>query len=177
MTELWKGIPGWSDLYEASTLGRVRSLGCRVPARVGTAHRKGRVLCAVMKSNGYLAVSLARDGKHFQFHLHRIVAWTFLGPQAPKIQVRHINGNKLDSRPENLAYGSHADNEEDKRRHGTHARGENHGMAKLTNEQRDAIAKSVLRSGILAKKYGVTPDHIGSIRRKYKLRIACANQP
>jgi NUMOD4 motif/HNH endonuclease len=166
--EYWKGIPEWEDLYEASSKGRIRSLGSTVPSRVGTAYRKGRVLAPATKPNGYLAVSLARDGKHFQFHIHRLVAWTFLGPQPPKVQVRHLNGEKEDCQWTNLAYGTPKENDDDKKRHGTHARGETHGMAKLTNLERAAIACSTLRSRVLAEMYGVTRDHARSLQRKHK---------
>lgn len=163
---MWKGIPGWEDRYEANSDGRIRSLGCWVPARIGKAYRKGRVLIPAIKPNDYLAVSLARDGKHFQFHVHRLIAWTFLGPQLPKIQVRHLNGIKQDCRSSNLAYGTHQQNEEDKEIHGTRPRGEKHGMAKLTDVERASIAQSTLRSSVLAKQYGITCDYARSLQKK-----------
>lgn len=137
-----------------------------MPSRIGTAYRKGRVLAPAVKNNGYLAVSLARKGKHFQFHVHRLIAWTFLGPQPLHVQVRHLNGKKADCCFTNIAYGTSKDNERDKKRHGTHARGENHRGAKLTNAERRIIAYSTLCSRVLAEKYGVTQDHARSLQRK-----------
>lgn len=164
-TECWKGIPEWEDLYSASSEGRIRSLGSSVPSRIGVAYRKGRILAPATKGNGYLAVSLAREGKHFQFHVHRLIAWTFLGPQPRHTQVRHLNGIKTDCRYTNLAYGTPKENDDDKKRHGTHARGESHGMAKLTDLERTTIAQSPLRSRILAERYGVTRDYARSLQK------------
>lgn len=124
--EEWKAIPGWDGLYEASDEGRVRSLGCFVPGYGGMKYRKGRILARATKSNGYPAVSLARDGKHFQFNVHRLIAWTFLGPQGEGLHVRHLNRMKVDCRALNLAYGTPLENEADKEIHGTRPRGENH---------------------------------------------------
>jgi hypothetical protein len=123
---VWKGIPGWEDLYQANSDGRIRSLGSFVPQYIGVSFRKGRTLACAVKSNGYLAVSLARDGRHFQFHVHRLVAWTFIGPQAANMQVRHLNGDRSDCRSANLAYGTQLENEADKEVHGTRPRGARH---------------------------------------------------
>jgi hypothetical protein len=50
------------------------------------------------------------------------------------MQCRHLDGNALNCRLENLAYGSQAQNEKDKVCHGTAAKGERHSRAKLTDE-------------------------------------------
>ena len=124
--EIWKPIPDWEQLYEASSEGQIRSLGCLVPGYGGLKYRKGRILVRAIKPNGYPAVSLARDGKHFQFHVHRLIAWTYIGPQNENLHVRHLNGKKDDCRVINLAYGTQLENEADKELHGTRPRGERH---------------------------------------------------
>jgi hypothetical protein len=127
MIETWKPIPNWEALYEASSEGRIRSLGCWVPGNGGLKYRKGRVLARVIKGNGYPAVSLARAGERKQFNVHRLIAWTFLGPQDVRFQhVRHLNGQREDCRSSNLAYGTPLQNAADRDLHGKTPRGENH---------------------------------------------------
>ena len=60
------------------------------------------------------------DGRRISTRTHRLVCLTFHGP-APTDQpcVRHLNGDSLDNRAENLAWGSYSDNEADKLDHGT----------------------------------------------------------
>jgi hypothetical protein len=49
------------------------------------------------------------------------------------MECRHLNGNPLDARLENLAWGTRAENYADRRGHGTANDGERHGNAVLTN--------------------------------------------
>ena len=48
--------------------------------------------------------------------------------------MRHLDGIRTNSLPENLCWGTQAENEADKRRHGTAAIGSRHGIAKLNEE-------------------------------------------
>ena len=70
--------------------------------------------------NGYLSVALC-DGKSKPktFRLHRIIAKTFLGDPPNNSCVRHLDGNPENNAVKNLAYGTYAENENDKKRHGT----------------------------------------------------------
>ena len=58
-TEIWKPIPAFEGLYEASSSGRIRSLD-RITAHGTT--RKGRVLKGHRHPDGHLTLSLWRDG-------------------------------------------------------------------------------------------------------------------
>lgn len=51
--------------------------------------------------------------------IHSLVMETFVGPRPEGMQVRHLNGNPLDNRLENLQYGTAAENQHDKFAHGT----------------------------------------------------------
>jgi hypothetical protein len=64
----------------------------------------------------------------------RVVALTYLGQPEGRC-VRHLNDNPLDSRLENLAYGTIADNAEDARRNGKLNEGEKHGNSIYTAVQ------------------------------------------
>lgn len=90
--EIWKPIPGYEG-YEASTLGRIRSLK----------YGKIRILKLFKTKKGYLRVNLWKDGKMKPFFVHRLVYEAFNGAIPDGMQVNHINEDKEDNRyPENL---------------------------------------------------------------------------
>lgn len=113
-SEIWKDIPGYEGKYQASTHGRIRSLTRDITqlSRYGTYFTrtiKGRVLRpACSKDNPHLFVALGHGQNGSQ--VHQLVAKTFLGPQPPATDVRHLNGDPQDNRPENLCYGSRTEN-------------------------------------------------------------------
>jgi hypothetical protein len=121
-SEEWRSVPGYEGLYEASDLGQVRSLDRVVAAGTAPfqATRRGRVLQPYVNRHGYPVVSLSKDGeKRRTISVHKVILQTFRGARPEGLISRHLNGNRLDSRLENLAYGTHSENEQDKVRHGT----------------------------------------------------------
>ncbi|MFV2195998.1 NUMOD4 motif-containing HNH endonuclease [Nocardiopsis sp. LOL_012] len=106
--EEWRAVVGYEGLYEVSSLGNVRSW---------TPRKNGEPLTPWLNRNGYLRVALGRDGHHY---VHRLVAAAWLGPCPEGQQTRHLDGDKLNNRAPNLAYGSNSDNLLDSVRHGTH---------------------------------------------------------
>lgn len=115
--EHWLPIPETEGHYEASNLGRVRSLSRVVTSPRGTRSIKGRILHPSRTRQGY--VSLPICGK--RRFVHALVLAAFVGPRPPGMVTRHLNGNKVDNRPENLAYGTHSENQLDNVRLGTDA--------------------------------------------------------
>lgn len=97
-----------------------------------------REIHQTMNSHGYPRVRLSVNGKRTSKLVHQLVALAFLPPRpSPSHQVRHLNGNKMDARAENLAWGTAKENAADRDAHGNTARGERNGFSKLTN---DAVA-------------------------------------
>lgn len=107
-----EGFPG----YRVSSDGRVWS------DRVWRG-RKGRWMKGKVTPGGYHAVTLYRDGAQTTKTVHSLVAEAFIGPRPDGLEVRHLNGDPLDNRAENLTYGTHGENERDKVTHGTHRNG------------------------------------------------------
>lgn len=162
MNEIWKPIPGYEDAYEASSLGRIRSLDTThiVPNRWGTftIRRKiGKILKPYLNNKGYSYNQLG-FGSHNKKETHYWIAITFLGPRIGKAEVNHINFDRKDNKVENLEWVTRAEN----RQHSlNHKRGN---TVKFNREEILEIKSSKEKTGILAKKYGVDRHTITSIR-------------
>lgn len=108
--EVWKDIPGYEGRYQASSLGRIRSLDRRVNICHGaTRLMRGRVLRpAGSKRDPHLYVVLGHGAAGSP--VHQLVARTFHGPCPPGQEVRHLDGDPLNNRADNLAYGTRTEN-------------------------------------------------------------------
>ena len=110
------------------------------------------------------------NGKRRSCDLHRLVLLTFCGPPPDSTHVaRHLNGNSLDNRIENLCWGSVQDNSNDMVAHGRSTKGEKHPNSKLTEELVLKIRKELEEgsSGVfLSKKYGVVKSVISMIKNR-----------
>ena len=104
----WAAVAGYEGLYEVSNDGKVRSL------------RIGRLLRPAPSSNGYLIVSLYRDGARKIRTVHSIVAEAFVPGRFEGAVVRHVDDDRHHNVASNLLWGTQADNEQDKVAHGRH---------------------------------------------------------
>jgi hypothetical protein len=146
--EIWAQIPAAPD-YQASSTGRIR--------RASSA----RALSLNTISRGYRAVCLMIDGRRATKTVHALVCAAFNGPRPVGHEAAHWDGDRLNNRSENLRWATPLENRQDSFRHGVVARGERHGLAKLSAKDVAAI-RSEYRPGVrghgqhsLAKKYGV----------------------
>lgn len=106
--ELWKDIPGFEGEYQASNLGRIKSLaksyktGCgyirQVPDRI--------MSCNKLTPKGYMRVRI----KNKTYQLHRIVALTWLNKIEGKDQVNHKDGDKTNNKIDNLEWVTNQEN-------------------------------------------------------------------
>lgn len=81
MEEVWKSIPEFEGYYEASSLGRIRSLDViQTAPKGGKWVKKGRILKPrVINDFGHLGVKLSVNGVKYDRTVHYLVATAFHG--------------------------------------------------------------------------------------------------
>lgn len=164
--EKWKPIPGYKGFYEVSDLGRVRSVPRKVDHGQSSAYRyvRGRILSTNIGTNGYPSVMLSREGGKKFCTVHRLVMLAFVGPCPDGQEVAHADGNRLNSRLENLRYATRLENVADAIAHGTAARGHKNGCAKLTQAQVLAIRSDARPLLEIATEYGISKASVSNVK-------------
>lgn len=116
--ETWVEIPETSGFYQASSLGRIRSID-RTIIRMnrwgleGQLTIKGRVIKPWADSNGYLVVYICGNGRRQAINVHRLVAMAFIPhPLQSELDVNHLDGLKQNNRTENLEWCTRKQNME-----------------------------------------------------------------
>jgi hypothetical protein len=144
-----------------SDMGRCR----RISAARGT--RPGRTLNpCVNPTTGYASYSLSVKQVATRLYVHRLVLEACVGPCPPGMEGTHINGDRRDNRLDNLRWATHAENIQDKDRHGTTVRGSGMPNAKLTESDVVTIRASSETHQVLADRYGVSRPGISRIRSR-----------
>lgn len=155
--EEWKVI---EDLYplthfEISSHGRVRN------------SITGKYL-SIVETKDYTKVSFKhRPSKtHKTLNMHRIMAVAFIPNPNNYRVVNHKDGNKRNFDLYNLEWTTDTRNLVHAKEEGLNKNwGENHGNAKLTDEQvREILASPHMKGVELARKYNVTPATISRVR-------------
>ena len=100
MTENWKSIAGYEELYEVSDLGRIKSLK----------NGKERILKPKKTHCGYLLVNLYKDGHVKTVRIHRTVATAFIPNPNNLETVNHKDEVKTNNTVGNLEWMSQKDN-------------------------------------------------------------------
>jgi hypothetical protein len=102
MKEVWKDIPGYEGKYQASTLGRIRSLKFKGKKRM-------LIRKIIITKNGRTKIDLINnDGTRRWTNVGRLVLEAFVGKS--NLTVHHIDKNPLNNRLDNLKYLSIKDN-------------------------------------------------------------------
>ena len=68
MSEIWKDIQGYEELYQVSNLGRVKSLD---KYDKHNRFKRGKIKAICDNGNGYCVVNLKVDGKQKSRTVHR----------------------------------------------------------------------------------------------------------
>ncbi len=164
MEGIWKDIPGYEGRYQASNMGRIRSLDRKVR---GVCHFTGKEFYRKTKGyglrpgaikSGHLSVVLGHGTAGIP--VHQLVMKTFVGEAPEGKEILHANGNPADNRLGNLRYDTRRENIFDVFRQGKAWR-------KLTADDVQAIRFELycgFRGSDLAEMYNVSQSCISAIR-------------
>lgn len=111
--EIWKPVPGYEGFYEVSSLGRIRGVDRVIMRKGGKKYTvKGAILSPSKRGyDGYLDISLRREGHQKTHKIHRLVMLAFVGePPEGKPEVDHKDGDPENNRLSNLEYVSKKEN-------------------------------------------------------------------
>ena len=110
--EIWKDIPEYEGLYQASNLGRVRSLD-RVKEyyprdrKAYTKNAKGKILKQYCDPRCYRFVGLHTNGKREKLLVHRLMAMAFIENPMNYRDVTFKDGNRSNMTVDNLMWIDH----------------------------------------------------------------------
>lgn len=156
MSAVLKAVPGYEGRYSATDGGEVFS------------HKAGRALKAWLGGprRNYQYVGLVgSDGSIKRFSVHRLVALAFNGPRPAGMHIDHVDGNKANNTPTNLAWVSPAENNRRARRLGLNCSQ----PATLRGEQKpnSLISDAMLREARARRAAGET---LASLALEYGIK-------
>lgn len=113
--EVWKDIPSWKGLYQASSLGNIRSVKNyrKVLGKWGPYTRAygGQSISPKVGRGGYLYVNLWNANKGHMRAVHRLVCETF-NPHVnfENLVTNHVDGNRQNNHYLNLEFITQKEN-------------------------------------------------------------------
>lgn len=162
--EEWKVPISFTERYEASNLGRVRT-------RIGFTGNRSQVILRQFLTKSHLRVVITKThgAKGMPVFVHQLVADAFIGPIPAGLIINHKDGVSTNNNPENLEYVTDRQNKDHAIAMGLYAHGERSATAKLDGSKVREIRRRLLggesRSN-LAREFGVTHINIGYIARR-----------
>lgn len=111
MKEIWKDIPGYEELYQISSFGRVKN-------KSNSKTKKEKIKNLTLEKDGYYVVKLSKNNVKKRYFVHRLVAKTFLDEKEFKfiegedltevkklyLVVNHKDKDKTNNRVDNLEW-------------------------------------------------------------------------
>ena len=106
---IWYPVKGYEGLYEITKCGKVKALA---KTRIGIYKRnyKEKNMSIIKIGDGYFSVTLHKDGIKKKWHLHRLVAFSFLEKIEGKEYVNHKDKDKKNNHVDNLEWVSSIEN-------------------------------------------------------------------
>lgn len=98
MEEIWKDIPNYEGFYQASNLGRIKSLTIK--------YKTERIMKPSI-THGYLSLQLCKNNIHKTVYVHRLVAISFLENPNNYTCVNHKDEIRTNNCVENLEFCTH----------------------------------------------------------------------
>lgn len=125
--EIWKDIPGYEGVYQASNIGNIKSL------KFG----KEKILRQSINRGGYYYLIFCKNRKQKAHSSHRLIALTFIKNNSSKPDINHKDGNKLNNELSNLEWCTKSENTK-------HAY--NIKLKIMTNDIKNKISKTISNS-------------------------------
>lgn len=102
------------------------------------------------------------------FDVHVLVLEAFEGSRPEGYVARHADRDPTNCCRTNLSWGTYVENEADKLAHGTTARGENHGMRKLTEDDVREIRSlcGTISDAEIGRRFGISGANVGYIKMR-----------
>jgi hypothetical protein len=169
MQEVWKAVPEYEGLYEASTFGNIRSLDRTVYTKGGQARRiKGKILKPQCGTNDpRLQVSLCKNYTVSLVRVHFVIAQTFIGQRPNGMHICHNDGDCTNNHLSNLRYDTPSGNEKDKILHGKAQRGTRCHWHKLNDDQVRQIrelAKQNISPIVISEMFKISRQNVSKIK-------------
>lgn len=113
MEEIWKDIPGYEGKYQASNMGRIKSLSRVIQGRNQFGYFEWKCAEKILRPGrhdqyGHLSVVLNDPRRSYM--VHQLVMMAFVGEAPEGMCVLHTNGDAADNRLANLRYDTQSEN-------------------------------------------------------------------
>ena len=100
--EKWLPLVGYEDYYQASNMGRIKSLW----------NGRSRIIGGCLDEDGYIKMTLTNpDRSQSTYRRARLVALTWIPNPENKPEIDHINTVRTDDRVENLRWATSSENQ------------------------------------------------------------------
>ena len=158
--EVWRWVVGYEGYYKVSNFGRVWSV------------RWKRLKALMYRDDGYVDVGFCVDYKQKHPLVHVLVAQAFIGQKPKGMDVNHKDLNKSNNDWRNLEYVTrryncnHAIRGGHKPRKGCQAKGSDHYLSKLTEDDVRKIRQLATRKYTqdeIAEMFGVNRSNVSMI--------------
>lgn len=162
--EYWVSVKGYEGLYDVSSFGRVRSLDRWVNVGYGGKRLvRGKILKNCPATDGYLLVTLHKNGVQETGWVHRLVAQKFHPNPNNLPEVNHLDYDKANNHAYNLEWCTRSENMNHAYENGV---GHQKRVEQWTKDRKTLIA-TFISTREATRKTGIQNQHIGQVASEY----------
>lgn len=169
MGEIWKDIPQYEGIYQASNLGRIKSLK-RIAKKEYKGNRvvKEKIMRGTPNEDGYLKVHFKIKEKNINkvLFIHRLVAQTFISNPDNLPQVNHKDGNKKNNNINNLEWCTNLYNQKHAWENSLHKPTKKEGRLINQYDKSNKFIKSYKSISEASRKTKINPSNICMAAKK-----------
>lgn len=153
--EIWKDIEGFEGFYQASSLGRIKSLHRHVVSNWKGGLTVKEKFLKFGVSKGYYNVNIYNNEFKKTKTVHRIIAETFLERVSGKDYVNHKDGDKFNNKASNLEWCTQKENIKHSREPGLKVDrfGAEHHLSKKVGQYKDELLVEEFPSARIASAF------------------------